>query len=318
MPPISFEIPFISIELIQVLGLLAMLAHLLGIFSAVHAVMTVRTAQGTIAWAISLLTFPWIVLPFYWVFGRSKFTGYVNARRKGETAINHLVAELAQNVPEFQTVHSKESTRLQPFERLARMPFTKGNNAQLLIDGQQTFDAIFKEIDAATDYILIEFFIVHNDELGNELKKRLLRKAEEKVRIYFLYDEVGSHRLSNAYIHELATAGVDIRPFTTTKGGWKNRLQLNFRNHRKIVVVDGQVALLGGLNVGDEYMGRDPAMGAWRDTHVKMIGPRSAMCPTGIYGRLVLGNRSTTKIKLGDGTLRCCKYQHAYSSDRTC
>ncbi|VAX37252.1 Cardiolipin synthase, ClsA [hydrothermal vent metagenome] len=270
---IAFEIPFTNIELIQLFGVLATFVYLLGIFSAIHAVMTVRTAQGTIAWAISLLTFPWVTLPLYWIFGRSKFEGYVNARRKGETKINHLVTDLAQSIPAFQSKLSGEASRFIPFERLARMPFTGGNYAKLLIDGQATFDAIFREIDGATDYILIEFFIVHNDQLGKELKERLIRKAKEKVRIYFLYDEVGSHKLPKSYIQELTTAGVDIRPFTTTRGGWKNRLQLNFRNHRKIVVVDGQAAFMGGLNVGDEYMGRDPNMGNWRDTHVKIIGP---------------------------------------------
>ncbi len=268
----GYELPFSTVVLIEIIGLFVTIVHLLGVYSAIHAVMTVRTAQGTIAWAISLLTFPWIVLPFYWVFGRSKFSGYVNARRKGDSAISHLVTELAQTVQDFQPKMSGEHARFVTFERLARMPFTKGNNAELIVDGQQTFDAIFREIERATDYILIEFFIVHNDHLGNELKKRLLQKAEEGVRIYFIYDEVGSHQLSKYYIQELTAAGVDIRPFTTTKG-WKNRLQLNFRNHRKIVVVDGQTAFVGGLNVGDEYMGRDPEMGKWRDTHVRIAGP---------------------------------------------
>jgi len=100
----------------------------------------------------------------------------------------------------------------------------------------------------------------------------LIKQANAGVRIYFVYDEVGSHQLSKSYIRTLQAAGVEFHPFTTTKG-WRNRLQLNFRNHRKIVVVDGKVAFVGGLNIGDEYMGRDPHFGDWRDTHVKIVGP---------------------------------------------
>jgi cardiolipin synthase A/B len=87
-----------------------------------------------------------------------------------------------------------------------------------------------------------------------------------------LYDEVGSSDLIESSLVELQAAGVDVRRFNTTQGR-ANRWQLNFRNHRKIVVVDGQTAWVGGLNIGDEYMGRDPAIGAWRDTHVKVTGP---------------------------------------------
>jgi cardiolipin synthase len=99
-----------------------------------------------------------------------------------------------------------------------------------------------------------------------------VEKARQGVRVYVLYDEVGSSDLIESSLVELRDAGVDVRRFNTTQGR-ANRWQLNFRNHRKIVVVDGQKGWVGGLNIGDEYMGRDPAIGAWRDTHVKVTGP---------------------------------------------
>jgi cardiolipin synthase len=92
------------------------------------------------------------------------------------------------------------------------------------------------------------------------------------VRVYFLYDEVGSHDLSKEYKDDLRAAGAEIRDFHSRKGSG-NRFQINFRNHRKIVVVDGKEAWIGGHNVGDEYMGRDPKFGNWRDTHVRIQGP---------------------------------------------
>jgi len=90
--------------------------------------------------------------------------------------------------------------------------------------------------------------------------------------VRFLYDEVGSHDLPRGYVDELGAAGVEVHEFNTRKGP-SNRFQINFRNHRKIVVVDGRVAWIGGHNVGDEYLSRDPKIGPWRDTHVRIEGP---------------------------------------------
>ena len=120
--------------------------------------------------------------------------------------------------------------------------------------------------------MLVEFYIIRKDKTGAELKRRLVEKARQGVRVHVLYDEVGSSDLIESSLVELRDAGVDVRRFNTTQGR-ANRWQLNFRNHRKIVVVDGQTAWVGGLNIGDEYIGRDPTIGAWRDTHVKVTGP---------------------------------------------
>ena len=108
--------------------------------------------------------------------------------------------------------------------------------------------------------------------LGGALKEKLIGKAKEGVRIFFLYDEIGSHALSRSYINELTKAGVVMKPFKTTQGS-ANRFQVNFRNHRKIVIIDGHTAYVGGLNVGDEYMGKHPVLSPWRDTHVRVSGP---------------------------------------------
>ena len=142
------------------------------------------------------------------------------------------------------------------------MPVLKGNRVDLLIDGDATFKSILAGIDEAKEYVLIQFYIVHDDGLGRALKEHLIAKAKEGVRVYFLYDEIGSHALPNRYKKELRDAGVDVREFNTRKGS-RNRFQLNFRNHRKIVVTDGRVAWIGGHNVGDEYLGKDPEFGHW-------------------------------------------------------
>ncbi len=259
-------------DTIELVGLIALAVHSLGFLNAVYAILTARTPQGSIAWAISLVSFPWLAVPLYWVFGRTRFQGYVQARRKGNLEINHIADKAISHVLDFRADALTKRPEFHVLERLVRLPYTRGNALRLLVNGEATFDAIFDALDRAKHYALVQFFIVHDDRLGRDLKDRLLACARRGVKILFLYDEVGSHKLPAAYVAELRAAGVEMHAFRTTRGR-TNRFQINFRNHRKIVVVDGEVAFLGGLNVGDEYMGRDPKFGPWRDTHLRIEGP---------------------------------------------
>ena len=249
-------------------------AHILGFVSSIDAVWSTRTSQGAIAWAVVLNTFPYVAVPAYWVLGRSRFRGYVTARQGEDSEIRYVALDARELVEPYVSSESEaryvEATRAAV--QLAKIPVLRGNEVELLIDGEATFADILEGIDRAEDYILFQFFIVKHDDLGTEVKDRLLAKARKGVRVYFLYDEVGSKDLSKQYKQELRAAGAEVRDFHTQKG-WANRFQLNFRNHRKVVVVDGRETWIGGHNVGDEYMGRDPKFGNWRDTHVRMLGP---------------------------------------------
>ena len=255
------------------LSLIIFLFHTAGILSTLHALLYTRTSQGAIAWALCLIMFPYGALPVYWIFGRSKFRGYASFKRSDNARIDEIYEKVIPHLEAVVTHPTGSAARFQVFSTLVNIPFTKGNSADLLIDGQATFDAIFAGIDRAREYVLVQFFIVHDDELGRALQSRLLARLEAGVRVYLLYDEVGSQHLGRSYIDALRVAGAQVLPFRTTGGGWLNKLQLNFRNHRKIVVIDGQEAFVGGHNVGDEYMGRDPKFGRWRDTHVALRGP---------------------------------------------
>jgi cardiolipin synthase len=252
--------------------LLAGFIHLSGFVSALHAAVRTRTSQGAVAWSISLLTFPYLALPLYWVFGRGKFHGYVAARRSGDLKIHSVAAALRERLERERAPLPAEAVHLGVFEQLAGLPFTRGNAVGLLKNGEEAFAAMFAAIDAAESYLLLQVYIVRDDDLGRDLKARLMRRAKGGLRIYVLYDEIGSYGLPNAFIHELRSAGAVVRPFGTTQGP-VNRFQLNFRNHRKILVADGRVAFVGGLNFGDEYLGRNAAMGPWRDTHLRIAGP---------------------------------------------
>ncbi|WP_455204596.1 cardiolipin synthase [Kaarinaea lacus] len=255
------------------LGVALALLELAAIAAAAHAVMTTRSSQGAIAWSLFLLTFPVISLPVYLVLGRRKFQGYVDARREGDLEIHKITRELRKKYQSQAQAHLQEtSPQCQAFAHLARMPFSKSNEVQLLIDGAATFAAIFAAIESAGKYVLVQFYIIHNDDLGRQLKSRLIRKANDGVKVYFLYDEIGSYALPGHYIDELANAGVEVQAFKSTQGK-TNRFQINFRNHRKIVVIDGKIAFIGGHNVGDEYVGKHPTLTPWRDTHVQISGP---------------------------------------------
>ncbi len=247
-------------------------AHLLGILSSFDAVMSTRTSQGAVAWVISLNTFPWLAVPAYWVFGRTKFQGYVIGRQADDSVLHAAVSEKLDRLREHAATFPPEARHLKVIERLAKMPMVGGNRAELLIDGDATFSSMYAGIEAAERYVLMQFYIVRNDSVGNAFQRLLMRKAREGVKVYFLYDEIGSHRLPGSWLREMAASGVEVRRFHSTQGRG-NRFQLNFRNHRKILVTDGTKGWVGGLNLGDEYLGRDPRIGPWRDTHLKLEGP---------------------------------------------
>jgi cardiolipin synthase len=118
----------------------------------------------------------------------------------------------------------------------------------------------------------VQFYMIHDDGLGRRFQQAMIERARAGVRVYLLYDEVGSKGLPEPYLEELRAAGVEVSSFKPTQGVG-NRFQLNFRNHRKMVVVDGTTGWIGGHNVGDEYLGLDPEMTPWRDTHVRITGP---------------------------------------------
>jgi cardiolipin synthase A/B len=261
--------------LLTVLAFLIPLIHILGAILAAHAILFSRTSQGAIAWALSLVFFPYAAIILYLVFGRWKFHGYVEARRQGDRDIDHLADNLANALQRYRAPLAGAAQRFDGIEALPLFPFTQGNQARLLIDGTQTFEAIFAAIDAAQSYLLVQFFIIREDGLGTQLVDRLVAKAKAGVRVRLLYDEVGSIKLSRHFTQRLREAGVSVQQFNSRRG-WRNRFQINFRNHRKIVVADGRIAFVGGHNVGDEYLGKSKRFGHWRDTHVQVRGPAVA------------------------------------------
>jgi cardiolipin synthase A/B len=247
-------------------------SHALGVISSMHAVMRTRTSQGTIAWLFSLNTLPYFAVPLYWIFGRNRFQGYVTAHQAAGEIPRKFFKELADQLAPYGVSGSSQRGSTHVAERLADFPMLRGNAVELLIDGEATFASILEGIDSAEDYVLFQFFIIRDDELGRNVQTHLTQAASRGVDVYFLYDEIGSYSLPARYIRELEAAGIQVFAFQTRKGP-RNRFQVNFRNHRKIVVVDGHACWVGGHNVGDEYLGQHPYFGPWRDTHLRIEGP---------------------------------------------
>ena len=253
----------------------------LGLLAAVDAVMNTRTPQGATAWVFALATLPLAALPLYFVFGRSRFDDYTDALehfdaevRSGVEAARHgpLAPYLVEPEGTSEGGADREEGEMRAFGALSTVPFTRANDVRLLVDGDATFEAIFDGIDRAERYVLAQFYIIHDDRIGRAFKDRLIAAAERGVDVRLLYDSVGSWKLPRSYKRDLEGAGVTVCRFTGPRN-WLKKLRLNFRNHRKIVVVDGAHAYVGGLNVGDEYLGRDPDIGNWRDTHLAVEGP---------------------------------------------
>jgi cardiolipin synthase len=260
-------------ELMPLLSLLAWLAlELIGLLHVLHALMHVRTSQGTIAWVISLVTFPYLAIPLYWLVGRSRFSGYVRGRRAGDERLRKLAESMHRRLRRYEIDIPDEDAFARAAMMLGGLPFTRDNALELLIDGEQMFERLFREMQKAQKYLCVNFFIVKNDKIGTRFQQALIERARAGVKVWFLFDEIGSHKLPRRYLKALRDAGVECHSFGINRHWW-SRLQVNFRNHRKIVVIDGKTAFLGGLNVGDEYLGRDVRFGAWRDTHLQMKGP---------------------------------------------
>lgn len=176
-------------------GYLIALIHFLGTLAAIHAVLTVRTAQGSIAWALSLVFIPYLTLIPYLIFGRSTFDAYIQARRQANLEMHTAITALDWRpwVEEALSARNSQAyAALRAMPKLGRMPCLANNRVRLLINGEATFSAIFQAIEQAREAVLVQFFIVHDDKLGRRLQQLLIRKAAEGVQVYLLYDSIGS------------------------------------------------------------------------------------------------------------------------------
>lgn len=153
----------------------------------------------------------------------------------------------------------------------AEAVLTDNNDIQIYTDGKEKFQALLNEMEHARNYIHLQYYIIKNDELWQEIEEVLIRKARQGVEVRVLFDSMGCRTMRNSDWVRLENAGIQVAEFFTAILG-NLQLRINYRNHRKIVVIDGRIGFVGGFNIGREYIGKDKKFGYWRDTHICIEG----------------------------------------------
>lgn len=149
--------------------------------------------------------------------------------------------------------------------------YTQDNDVEVYTDGKDKFEALLHAIREATDHVHLEYYIIRSDGLGNRLMDVLVERARAGVTVRLLYDTVGSAWTPKSFFHRLEEAGGEVAAFFPSKVPYIN-FRMNNRNHRKLAIIDGSIAFIGGFNIGDEYLGEVSRYGYWRDTHLRVSG----------------------------------------------
>ncbi|HJJ47997.1 MAG TPA: cardiolipin synthase [Methanocorpusculum sp.] len=237
-----------------------------------------RNPQTALLWILLMFFLPVVGFIAYLFLGRHLYAAHIFNRK---TLADQAIADYAHSQLEKLKTADLE-TELYGFDPVAAFlsaaddaVLTANNEVERFVDGEEKFAAFRKLIDSAEKYIHLEYFIIRDDELGRDIIALLTKKAKEGVAVRVIFDAGGTFSIrKKKFFGPLKEAGGDVRIFFPLKIPIFNT-RLHFRDHRKILVVDGKCAMIGGFNIGDEYLGKGP-MGYWRDTHLKIRG--GAVC----------------------------------------
>ncbi len=236
-----------------------------------------KDPTATLAWVLVLLIFPGVGFLFYLLlsqnFSRKKlFTMKIYAKKTFGDYIR--VQQRLFNSGEL--VYNDKNT--EAFKDLIKMnlffhdfSYTQNNEVKIYTDGQDKFYDLINDIQNEKHHIHMEYYIIKNDNLGNDILKLLAKRASEGIEVRLLYDSMGGRHLPDETIEMVRNSKVKIAIFFASNFPLFN-FKINYRNHRKIVVIDGETAYIGGFNVGDEYVGLNKKIGYWRDTHIRISG----------------------------------------------
>lgn len=254
------------------------ITYLINIFLAFVIIFLERKdPTATLAWLLVLLLFPGVGFILYLFlsqnFSRKKlFKMKANAQRtfgdflrtQQEGFNSGKLAIKDKSVENHRDIIKMNLFKNQAF-------FTQNNDVQIFTDGHKKFEELFKCIEEAKSSVHVQYYIIKYDDLGKQLISLLEKKAKEGVEVRLLYDCIGSRQLLQKHVRDLVKAGGKTGRFFSSFLRHIN-LKLNYRNHRKIVVIDGKIGFVGGFNVGNEYLGLKRRFGYWRDTHIKITG----------------------------------------------
>ena len=229
------------------------------------------------SWVLLLALFPIFGFILYLLLGRrlrKKHLFRWNGRK--DIGIEQLLSEQKSLVKNETMDYKDETNHLH--KKLIYMQltnnhaiFTQNNEVNIYTEGTPKFEALLLDISRAQHHIHMQYYIFRDDELGMRLVQALMQKAREGVEVRFLYDAIGSKSFKKRTMKKMREAGVDTETFFPSIFPMINP-RLNYRNHRKIVIIDGEVGYIGGFNVGNEYLGKVEKYGYWRDTHIRVIG----------------------------------------------
>lgn len=263
------------------MSIVTMLIIILLVLNTLGAIFTVlrevRDISTTWAWLLVLIFLPVIGFGLYLFAGRGLSAKKV---REIEDEYQHGIGAFVrlqqrQNHrnrllrPEADSVAAKEMVNL--FLTSDNAPVLTNSAVKIFTDGNEKFAALFADIDAAEHFVYIEYYTIYNDQLGNELQRHLVAKAQQGVTVRVLYDGWGSQGASAKWWRPLTDAGGTAETYFSSRHLFLD-FRLNYRDHRKLVVIDDAIGYIGGFNVGDQYVSRKPKFGYWRDTHLRIEG----------------------------------------------
>lgn len=256
-----------------------------------------RNIDTTVAWILILSTLPAVGFVMYFAFGRGiRKDNMFKIKEKEDKMIKSNILDTQvklQRISDFEPDLLAHRDMIYALANSNNANYTTNNSVSIYEESSDFFESLLKELKNAKKYINIQFYIFKDDDIGNKIIDILLQKVHEGVEVRLLYDAVGSRLFSDKSILKLKRGGVKVGCFFPSFLKIVN-FNLNYRNHRKIVVVDGNIGFVGGNNVGDEYLGKDPKFGMWRDTHLKLSGD----CVNDLNVRFILDWRYTTKEDL--------------------
>lgn len=236
-----------------------------------------RSPLKTISWILVLIFLPIFGFVVYLVFGQSfRKRKMFNMKGLGDLKWLQVMSQdqkLRLDKNRFlkdERLHEKKNIMTLLLNN-SKALLSGYNKVKILNDGKETFTEIFKALRKAKDHIHLEYYIIEDGELATELLEILVDKARNGVEVRVIYDDVGSWQLSKNYVETLKEAGVKVQAFLPVRFPILTS-RVNYRNHRKIIVIDGTTAFVGGLNFADRYLHGIPEIGIWRDTHLKVKG----------------------------------------------
>ena len=258
----------------MIIAILSVLFHLLNLLAIIYMIFKEkREANSIIVWSLILTLLPYIGFIAFVLIGRKVNISNIYVMKQSEIKFFKKYIDEVKNI-EPPSEYIKNSTNyeiIRAVESMEYSPYRQNNDVQVFFDGNELFDEIIESLKKAKKSINIQFYIFKSDKIGSKILDILKEKAKDGVEVRLLYDSVGSKSLKKSKLKDAIDAGVKVGEFFPSLLKILN-INMNFRNHRKIIVIDNKFGFIGGFNVGDEYLGEDPKFGYWRDTHIKFQG----------------------------------------------